>query len=316
MKWCDQTWITLSRVLGNNVGAIVVGVFALFLVQRLPAQTLELGVGLGLSSYNGDILPETLSFPKTSGFAGQVQLSLHINERFRAQVFYIRGRLTGSDVDFGREERNLSFTTNIDEIGLRGFFNVIPFDPYGEKGRTFTGYLGTGITVFHFNPFTTNLQGQKVFLQKIGTAGQYLPDEQNSPRPYSLYQPGIPFTAGLSWAISPRVIVGVEADYRMLFTDYIDDIGPDPFPDFDNLLLYSDQAALLTSRGWEIVYDPDLGMNPIDVAKAYYEEKNLSSGFRSIGKSKDVFGFILFKVSFMLDEISFNRKSKFGCYSF
>ena len=316
MKWCVQTLITSHRYRYKNAWSIVVGIFVLLSALRLPAQTLELGVGLGLSSYNGDILAETLSFPKTSGFAGQIQLSLHINERFRAQVFYIRGRLTGSDIDFGRDERNLSFTTNIDEVGLRGFFNLIPFDPYGESGRTFTAYVGTGVTAYHFNPFTTNLQGQKVFLQKLGTAGQYLPDEQNTPRPYSLYQPGIPLTAGLSWAITPRVIVGVEADYRVLFTDYIDDIGQDRYPDFDNLLLSSDQAALLTNRGWEIVYDADLGVNPIDVAKAFYQDKNLSSGFRSVGKSKDVFGFILVKVSFMLDEISFNKKSKFGCYSF
>jgi len=316
MKWCVQILIKSPRLFYPGLQNILVGVFILFMSQPLSGQTLELGVGMGLSAYNGDMLPETLKFPKTSGFAGQIQLSLHLNERLRAQVFYIRGRLTGSDADFDRDDRNLSFTTNIDEVGLRGFINLIPFDPYNESGRPYTAYIGAGVSVYHFNPFTTNLQGQKVFLQKLGTAGQYLPDEQNPLRPYSLYQPGIPLTAGLSYAVTPRIILGLEADYRILFTDYIDDIGPDLYPDFDNLLLTNEQAALLTNRGWEIVYDPDQGRNPIDVAKTYFQNRNLSSTLRSTGTSKDVFGFILFKISFMLDEISFGRKSKFGCYSF
>lgn len=295
---------------------LTTGLLFLFFARSLSAQTLELGIGLGLSAYNGDILPETFSFPKTSGFAGQVQLSLHLNERFRGQLFYIRGRLTGSDVDFERDIRNLSFTTNINEVGLRGFYNFIPFDPYGEQGSRFTVYIGAGVSVFHFNPFTTNLQGQKVFLQELGTAGQYLPDEQNRPRPYNLIQPGIPLTGGISFAITPQVIIGLEADYRILFTDYIDDIGHDRFPDFDDLLLNSDQAALLTNRGWETIYDPDLGINPIDVARTHYQNNNLSSSFRSIGTSNDVFGFILFKISYMLDDFSFGGKTDFGCYSF
>ncbi len=288
----------------------------LFSARCLTAQTLELGIGLGLSSYNGDILPETFAFPKTSGFAGQVQLSLHFNESLRGQVFYIRGRLTGSDSDFDRDTRNLSFTTNINEVGLRAFYNFIPFDPYGMEGRTFTVYAGAGVSVFHFNPYTTNLQGQKIFLQEIGTAGQYLPDEENGPAPYNLVQPGIPLTAGISFAITPQIVIGLEADYRILFTDYIDDIANDRFPDFDNLLLSSDEAALLTNRGWENKYDPALGLNPIDVARMDYQSSNLGSQFRSIGTSNDVFGFILFKVSYMLDGFSFGGKSGFGCPTF
>ena len=295
---------------------LTTGLVVLFSVRGAYGQTLELGVGLGLSSYNGDILPETLAFPRTSGIAGQIQLSLHLNERLRAQLFYNRGRLAGSDADFDRNGRNLSFTTNIDEIGLRGFFHFIPFDPYGENGSRFTVYAGTGVSVFHFNPFTTNLQGQKVFLQEVGTAGQYLPNEQDAPRPYSLYQPGIPVTAGVSFAITPRIVLGIEADYRVLFTDYIDDIGHDLYPDFDNLLLSSDQAALLTNRGWETIYDATLGVNPLDVARSEFQMNNLSSTFRSSGTNNDVFGFILFKISYMLDEISFGGKSRFGCYSF
>ncbi len=295
---------------------ITTGVFILFLVRPVQAQTLELGIGLGLSAYNGDVLPETFAFPKTSGFAGQLQLSMHVNERIRAQLFYNRGRLTGSDADFEVYDRNLTFSTNIDEVGLRGFFNVLPFDPYGESGSPFTFYAGGGVSVYHFNPFTTNLQGQKIYLQEIGTAGQYLPDEAEHPRPYNLTQLGIPLTAGISWAVTPRIILSVEADYRVLFTDYLDDIANDQHPDFDNLLLQNDQAALLTNRAWELIYDPDAGLNPIDVARNYYQSNNLSSRLRSVGTSNDVFGFLLFRVSFLLEDFSLGGKTGFGCYKF
>lgn len=292
------------------------GILVLFFLHSLSGQTLELGVGGGVSAYNGDILPETFLFPKTSGFAGQVQLSLHLNERWRAQLFYNRGRLMGSDTDFDTVDRNLSFTTDINEVGLRGFFNFIPFDTYGETGSPFTLYVGTGISVYHFNPFTTNFQGQKVFLQEIGTAGQYLPEEAGHPSPYNLLQLGVPVTGGVSYAITPNVILSLEVDYRVIFTDYIDDIANDRNPIFDDLLLSSEQAALLSNRAWELEYDPDQGQNPIDVARMYYQNRNLASGYRSVGTKNDVFGFILFRVSYLLDGFSLGRKSGFGCYKF
>lgn len=296
---------------------IITPVFALlFFCFHCLGQTLELGIGLGLSAYDGDMLAEAMAFPKTSGGAGQIQISMHFNERIRAQLFYNRGKIKGSDADFDRDDRNLSFATNLDELGVRGLFHFIPFDPYGQTGSRFTLYAGTGATVFHFNPYTTDFQGQKVFLQKIGTAGQYLPDEQRNSKPYSLFQLGIPLTAGFSLAVTPRVILGLEFDYRVLFTDYIDDIGPEQYPDFDNLLLSNDQAALLTNRRWEMLYDPSLGINPIDVARTAFRNNELNRTFRSIGTSKDVFGFILFKISYILEEISLGGKSKFGCYTF
>lgn len=293
-----------------------IGLLILFFTTWVSGQNLELGVGGGLSAYNGDILPETFKFPRTSGFAGQVQLSYYLNERFRIQLFYNRGRLTGSDADFDTTDRNLSFVTNINEVGFRGFINLIPFDTYGQQGRPYTAYIGSGVSVYHFNPFTTNFQGQKVYLHEIGTAGQYLPEESGYPRPYNLFQVGIPITAGISIAVTPNVILGMEVDYRILFTDYIDDIGRDRNPNFDDLVLSNEQAALLTNRSWELQYDPSLGLNPIDVARQVYQNRNLGSGFRSVGTKNDVFGFILFKVSYLLDDFSWGGKSRFGCYQF
>ncbi len=282
----------------------------------MQGQTLELGVGGGLSAYNGDILPETLRFPKTSGFAGQVQLSYHFNERIRAQLFYNRGRLMGADKDFNTVDRNLSFVTNINEVGVRGFFNIISFDPYGLTGKPYTAYVGGGVSVYHFNPFTTNFQGQKIYLQKIGTAGQYLDGDGDYPDPYNLTQLGIPITGGISYAVTPQIVLGLEVDYRMIFTDYLDDLANDRYPNFDDLLLSNDQAALLTNRAWEAQYDPSLCLNPLDAARMHYQNRNLSSGYRSVGTKNDVFGFIMFKISYLIEDFSFGGKTKFGCYQF
>src|SRR5690606_38339661 len=123
-------------------------------------------------------------------------------------------------------------------------------------------------------------------------------------------------TAGISFAVTPRIILGFEADYRVLFTDYLDDIANDRHPDFDNLLLQNDQAALLTNRAWEIAYDPDAALNPIDVPRNYYQSHNLTNRQRSVGTSNDVFAFLLFKISFLLEDFTLGGKTKFWCYKF
>ncbi|WP_236980311.1 DUF6089 family protein [Membranihabitans maritimus] len=281
------------------------------------SQNIEAGLGLGISGYNGDFLPEVSQFTKTIYGAGQLSALIHFNERLGTQFFLSLGRVGADDKDFGREDRNLSFITNITELGGRAIFNVIPFDPYGEYGRKFTFYIGAGVSAYKFNPYTTNHQGQKVFLQEVGTAGQYLPDEMSTSKPYSLFGVGIPVTGGIKWAVTPQLILGLEIDYRHIFTDYIDDFGRDRYPAFDDLALSNDQAALLIDRGWEVSYDPNSNISPIDAAKQSYENMELEGLLRSSGSYDDSFGFIFLKVSYILEDLSFGfGKSRFGCYQF
>lgn len=289
----------------------------LYVTPKLYGQSMEIGVGGGISAYSGDLLPDNSMFTKTANGAGIVYAMVNFSTRFGVEFAYRHGRIHANDADFNQVNRNLSFASNIDEFSAKGLINILPFDPYGERGNVFTVYAGSGLSVFKFNPFTTNFQGQKVFLQEIGTAGQYLEGELNTPRKYSLVQLGIPITLGVKYAITPVFTLSLELDYRYLFTDYLDDLGGDEFIDFDALALHSDQAALLTHRGWEINYDPNSNIRPIDAAKNYFVSNNLINQKRANGSKPDGYGFILLKLGYIIEDFSFGGKGgKFGCYEF
>jgi|GEM_PF-4035579 len=303
MRTIVQQWITL----------ILIGIVW---QNTASAQTFELGVGLGVSAYDGDFLSSKLEVVKTMSFAGQLQLTHHFDQRWRGQLFFARGKVSARDEEITGNDRNLSFATHINEIGVRVMYNFIPFDPYGQYGRPYTIYAGAGITGYHFNPYTQNHQGQKVYLQELGTAGQFIGEDGKNKKSYSLFQIGIPLNIGMAVAVHPQVVLGIEFDYRILFTDYLDDLGRDRYPDFDDLLLSNEQAALLVHRGWERDYDPGAGLSPVNAAAAYYDQKDLSNQLRAIGDQNDVFGFLLFKVSYLLEDFNFGKNRKFDCYNF
>lgn len=291
--------------------------FCFFLVSNTgKSQTIELGIGLGLAGYDGDILSDKPEVFKTISGGGQIQLSSYFGSRFRAQISYNRGKVSASDAKITGADRNLSFSTVINELGARLFLHLIPFDPAGESGRKFTFYGGSGITVFHYNPYTIDFQGHKVFLRDAGTAGQFSGSENGRKKPYSLYQIGVPLTMGFSVAVRPELILGLEFDYRVLFTDYLDDIAQDRYPDFNELLVSDPGAALLTNRGWEREYEKGGYADPIHAARDYYEKHSLQGKFRSSGNYNDAFGFILFKISYLLEDFSIGGNKKFGCYNF
>src|SRR5690625_6778386 len=72
MRTIVQQWITL----------ILIGIVW---QNTASAQTFELGVGLGVSAYDGDFLSSKLEVVKTMSFAGQLQLTHHFDQRWRGQ---------------------------------------------------------------------------------------------------------------------------------------------------------------------------------------------------------------------------------------
>jgi hypothetical protein len=56
----------------------------------------------------------------------------------------------------------------------------------------------------------------------LSTEGQGIyPDK----KPYSLWQPTIPFGGGVKFAITENLRIGFEIGLRKLFTDYLDDVS-------------------------------------------------------------------------------------------
>lgn len=216
---------------------------SLLSISLLSAQTdfqrnISIGVFGGIVSYQGDLQPHSFSFGKSKTLAS-AWVRYPINRRISLKAGLGMGKLSASDA-FNREylrERNLSFSTMVREASVVAEIALLDLE------RTpFSPYVYAGALVFQFNPYTYDAQGEKTYLQPLGTEGQGLaayPDRKK----YKRTQPALSFGAGLRVAVNSFIDIGVEAGQRKTFTDYIDDVSK----------TYVDQDLLRAGNGEKAV---------------------------------------------------------------
>ena len=269
------------------------------------AQSWHVGVFGGLSSYNGDVVDRI--FPahgQTKGAVG-LDLTYEYNDHINIRGGYTYARVSGYDKFNKSEElqkRNLSFETAISEFSLVGEYNI--FSLYETR---FTPYIYAGLAVFHYNPYAYDATNTKTYLKPLSTEGEGITGYSN--KAYSLTQPAIPLGVGVKYAITDNIRIGAEAGYRVLFTDYLDDVSK----------LYVDEADLLAAKGQKAV---DMAYRGDEVANGspLYPAKGIQRGNAS---SKDAYYFVGLHLSFRLGTSDRNgfgasrRSSKkgYGCPS-
>jgi Domain of unknown function (DUF6089) len=258
------------------------GIIFYFFVIRTAAQqersyvyTGEFGVLAGASQYFGDLNPD-LHFNTPKAVFGLF---------FRKQVTdYIAVRIQGQFAQLGYSDvyntqnafylrRNLSFNTNVLQLGVQGDFNFFRFIP-GDGDHRATPYLTIGIGMFSFDPYAY-LDGQKYYLRELGTEGQgsaAYPDR----KPYSNIAAYIPLGLGYKYNLNPRMNIGVEAVYNFTTTDYLDDVSK-TYAGINNFPTLPDGspsvAALLQDRSYET------GKPPIGVQGRQRGYQNQNDGF-------------------------------------
>ncbi len=195
----------------------------------------EFGISAGAAHYFGDLNPNPrFNRPKPA-------LGLFFRKQFGN---YVSLRIAGTFAQLGYSDiynkqnefmsrRNLSFNTNIWELGLQGDFNFFKFVP-GDEYLRFTPYITFGAGVFNYDPYTY-LNGQKIYLRPLGTEGQgsvLYPDR----KAYGSMAICLPLGAGLKYSLNTRMNLAFEVVYRFTNTDYIDDVSttyaPDAQPQF------------------------------------------------------------------------------------
>lgn len=158
---------------------------------------------------------------------------------------------------FGRYERNLSFRSNITEFMVAAEIHpLFIFKKYDENTEAprYSPYVTAGIGFFSFNP-QAKLLNKWVDLQPLSTEGQGFAEYPNR-KPYKLQQISIPVGAGVKYEISPTLNVRAEFVYRILTTDYLDDVSTT----YVDANLYSNyftgtkltNALLLNDRQYEL----------------------------------------------------------------
>lgn len=153
----------------------------------------------------------------------------------------------------GRYERNLEFKSSITEVAA--LFEFHPFEMFISYGEdkfppAVSPYIVAGIGYFHFNPQAT-LNGGLVDLQPLSLEGQGF-EEYSHVKQYKLNQINFPIGLGARYDISYLFNFRIEMLYRILTTDYLDDVSGkyiDPSVFANYLSGYKlNQALLLNDR--------------------------------------------------------------------
>ena len=188
----------------------------------------------GLANYQGDLRNKQFSLDQTKeafGLSAKYDLSVHLG--VRAGINFAKIEADDKKNISSLQFRNLNFQTWVAEGNFLLEYSLLDL----EK-RKFSPYFFAGVAVYHFNPYSFDTLGNKVYLQPLGTEGQGLaqyPDRKM----YQLTQFSIPFGAGIRFAVADGISVGYEFAFHKLFTDYFDDVSK----------TYADKQALLQGRG-------------------------------------------------------------------
>jgi opacity protein-like surface antigen len=207
-------------------------IFLCFLPLISTAQNLYVSGRVGGANYQGDLKAHSVSMAQARfliGLGARYDLTDHIS----ARSYFTFTSLHADDKNgtASMQTRNLNFTTKIFDWELTGQYSLFSFND-----KWWTPYVFAGIGLFHFNPYTKDVAGNKVFLQPLSTEGEgFIPGIKN----YKRTQFSIPFGLGAEYSLDEDRRLGVEFGYRKTFTDYIDDVSGD----------YVDQTALLNARG-------------------------------------------------------------------
>ncbi len=274
--------------------------FLLLNIFYLHSQQLHIGVAGGLANYNGDLLDKFYPKKITNGFIGAT-VFYELQDQIMLRGSYSFARVNGSDTYSKKQvllERNLHFESTVSEFAVVGEYYL--FNLYEKR---FSPYGFVGIAVFHFDPYAYDSLNRKVFLKPLSTEGQGIyPDK----KPYSLWQPALPFGGGIKFAITDDLRIGIEIGLRKLFTDYLDDVSTS-YPDASDLFAAKGQTAVdFSYRGDEY-----------PGGDANFPTKDTQRGSAA---QKDIYYFTGLTVSFRPSfgsgggrNKSFGKKNKFGC---
>jgi len=183
----------------------------------------EIGILLGTSYYLGDL--NTTHFNQPLPAAGLI-IRKNIDKRFayKAEVMYLNIQSDErKSEDTIAKNRGLHFKSPIYELSGQVEFNFLPYQP-GNPLYTWTPYVYTGVSLFHFNPQAEDSIGSWVDLQELGTEGQGTTEYPNKEK-YSLIQYAIAIGGGFKIAVNPSFNIILEYGARKTFTDYLDDVS-------------------------------------------------------------------------------------------
>jgi hypothetical protein len=277
----------------------------LLLVFYIPfvadAQNFHFSARLGLAGYQGDLKAHSVSLSQTK-IMGSIGVQYDLSEHLTARSYLTLTSLKANDKKGTSvmQQRNLNFQTKLFDWELTAQYRL-----FSLNDRWWSPYLFAGIGFYHFNPYTKDSSGKKVFLKPLSTEGQGFSPGVNN---YPLTGFSLPFGVGFSYALNEDMRLGLELGYRKIFTDYLDDVSSN----------YIDKTTLLNARGQTAV---DLAWRGDEINSAPYPAAGSERG-NSNQKDGYYYVAVTYTVRYFFDKYkqivglpSGRKEKKVGCPS-
>ena len=196
-------------------------IFLLAITNICKGQEWQAEFMAGVSGYNGDLTQQRIAVKELRP-AFTFNLKYNSGDYFNVRAGIAYARVAGDDKNNTHADlksRNLSFRSDILELNVMAEINLLDPEEYIAYP-----YLMGGFGLFHFNPFTTDKDNKKIYLQPLSTEGEGL-KEYPGRKKYSLIQFCLPVGIGWKWKINEKWDISYELGFRVLFTDYLDDVS-------------------------------------------------------------------------------------------
>ncbi len=180
------------------------------------------GIGAGTFVYQGDLVPSDAGGYRRLHPAIQLYVGKWANPFFQFRVGYDAGKISAYDADYSspswKQARNLRFSASLHKLSAR-----IVFSPLGNTSLTPDRHLypylfaGAGATFARISRDWSHMSSSMLESEKMANA---LAADSAAQLPSTLLS--LPFGAGMSYSVSPRISLFGEAAYHLPVTDYLD----------------------------------------------------------------------------------------------
>ena len=206
----------------------------------------EIGISIGAMNCLTDIggnkgigkkFVKDLNLGKTQ-FSGGISLGAMYKDAIGLRLEYTYGQVTADDkaikkskaaTTYGRYDRNLSFKSKISEFMIAAEIHPLTIFRKPDEDRDpprMSPYLLAGVGFLSFNP-QAKYNGKWIDLQPLSTEGQGFTKEYPDRKKYNLKQMVIPVGVGVRYELSNTLNFRAEFVYRIMNTDYLDDVSTD-----------------------------------------------------------------------------------------
>jgi hypothetical protein len=178
-------------------------------------RTLIFSGGTGTATYFGELQNPGDYFDAKPNL--NVGLSYFVAPQISVRAEAAWFQLSGSDAKAGdpsRAGRNLSFVSDNFELNMTGAIHLFPLGNRYYQRPVFNAYGFAGFGLMRMNP-RAELNVAKYPLQPLQTEGVA----------YGRTQLVIPYGLGVRLKAGPFFNLAIEGGYRMMFTDYLDDVS-------------------------------------------------------------------------------------------